>query len=135
MKKRKKSRKQLVIALDRVFSKYIRTLYSENGLVECCTCGNKLPINKIQCGHFMSRRHYSTRWDEENVSPQCMKCNMYSQGEQFLFSKYIDNKYGEGYSEVLMYKSRETVKFSDFELEEMITDYKEKLKDLEKSKI
>lgn len=64
-----------------------------------------------------------------------MKCNMYSQGEQFLFSKYIDNKYGEGYSEVLMYKSRETVKFSDFELEEMITDYKEKLKDLEKSKI
>ena len=60
---------------------------------------------------------------------------MYSQGEQFLFSKYIDNKYGEGYSEVLMYKSRETVKFSDFELEEMITDYKEKLKDLEKSKI
>ena len=64
-----------------------------------------------------------------------MKCNMYSQGEQFLFSKYIDQKYGEGYSEVLMYKSRETVKFSDFELEEMITDYKEKLKDLEKSKI
>lgn len=64
-----------------------------------------------------------------------MKCNMYSQGEQFLFSKYIDSKYGEGYSEVLMYKSRETVKFSDFELEEMITDYKEKLKDLEKSKI
>ena len=83
----------------------------------------------------MSRRSYATRWDENNCRPQCMKCNMYSQGEQFLFSKYIDNKYGEGYSEVLMYKSRETVKFSDFELEEMITDYKEKLKDLEKSKI
>lgn len=135
MKKRKKSRKQLVIALDRVFSKYIRTLHSENGLVECCTCGNKLPINKIQCGHFMSRRHYSTRWDEENVAAQCMKCNMFSQGEQFLFSKYIDKKYGEGYSEVLMYKSRETVKFSDFELESMIQEYRDKLKELEKSKI
>ena len=130
------SRSKIVKDLDAAFSRYIRLrAVNLDGYCECYTCGRSYEWKKIQCGHFMSRRHYSTRWDEENVSPQCMKCNMYSQGEQFLFSKYIDSKYGEGYSEVLMYKSRETVKFSDFELEEMITDYKEKLKDLEKSKI
>jgi hypothetical protein len=55
------------------------------------------------------------------------------QGQQYLFSKFIDEQFGEGYSDVLLFKSRETVKFSDFELEEMIEDYTNKLKDLEKN--
>lgn len=129
---KKKSRKQLIIALDRVFSKYIRTKYIRDNFVECVTCGRKYPINKIQAGHFMSRKHYSTRWDEENVFPQCYGCNVMQQGQQYLFSKFIDEKFGEGYSDVLLFKSRETVKFADYELEEMIQDYTKRLKDLEK---
>jgi hypothetical protein len=92
----------------------------------------KYPLKSIQAGHFMSRRHYSTRWDEENVYPQCYGCNVGKSGEQYLFSKFIDEQYGEGYSDVLLFKSRETVKFSDFELEEMIEDYNNRLKVLEK---
>lgn len=132
--KKRKSRKNLIVALDRVFSKYIRTKYLRDNFVECVTCNRKYPINKIQAGHFMSRKHYSTRWDEENVFPQCYGCNVMQQGQQYLFSKYIDNKYGEGYSDVLLYRSRETVKFSDFEIEEMIQDYTNRLKALEKEK-
>lgn len=132
--KKRKSRKNLIIALDRVFSKYIRTKNLKDNFVECVTCNRKYPINKIQAGHFMSRKHYSTRWDEENVFPQCYGCNVMQQGQQYLFSKYIDNKYGEGYSDVLLYRSRETVKFSDFEIEEMIQDYTNRLKALEKEK-
>ena len=65
-----------------------------------------------------------------------MKCNvMHSQGEQYLFSKFIDEKYGEGYSDVLLFKSRETVKFSDFEIEEMIEDYTNRAKSFGKGKI
>lgn len=132
--KKRKSRKNLIVALDRVFSKYIRTKNLKDNFVECVTCNRKYPINKIQAGHFMSRKHYSTRWDEENVFPQCYGCNVMQQGQQYLFSKYIDNKYGEGYSDVLLYRSRETVKFSDFEIEEMIQDYTNRLKALEKEK-
>ena len=130
--KTKKSRKNLIVALDRVFSKYIRTKYLRDNFVECVTCNRKYPINKIQAGHFMSRKHYSTRWDEENVFPQCYGCNVMQQGQQYLFSKFIDEKFGEGYSDVLLFKSRETVKFADYELEEMIQDYTKRLKDLEK---
>lgn len=100
--------------------------------MECVTCNRKYPINKIQAGHFMSRKHYSTRWDEDNVFPQCYGCNVMQQGQQYLFSKFIDEKFGEGYSDVLLFKSRETVKFADYELEEMIEDYTKRLKDLEK---
>ena len=132
MKKRKKSRKNLIIALDRVFSKYIRTKYLRDNFVECVTCKRRYPLKSIQAGHFMSRRHYSTRWDEENVYPQCYGCNVGKSGEQYLFSKFIDEQYGEGYSDVLLFKSRETVKFSDFELEEMIENYTNRLKVLEK---
>lgn len=129
---KKKSRKNLIVALDRVFSKYIRTKYIRDNFVECVTCNRKYPINKIQAGHFMSRKHYSTRWDEENVFPQCYGCNVAKNGEQYLFSKFIDEKFGEGYSDVLLFKSRESVKFADYELEEMIQDYTKRLKDLEK---
>ena len=133
--KTKKSRKNLIVALDRVFSKYIRTKYLRDNFVECVTCNRKYPINKIQAGHFMSRKHYSTRWDEDNVFPQCYGCNVMQQGQQYLFSKFIDNKYGEGYSDVLLFKSREITKFADFELEEMIKDYTNRLKILEKEKL
>jgi len=129
---RKRSRKHLIVALDRVFSKYIRTKYSKNGFVECVTCGRSYEIKKIQNGHFMSRKSYSTRWDEENCAPQCYGCNVMQQGQQFLFSKYIDEKYGEGYSQILLIKSKQTVKFADFELQEMIDDYTNRLKVLEK---
>lgn len=134
MRKKKKSRKNLIIALDRVFSKYIRTKYLRDNFVECVTCNRRYPINKIQAGHFMSRKHYSTRWDEENVFPQCYGCNVMQQGQQYLFSKFIDNKYGEGYSDVLLYKSRKTVKFSDTDIQEMIEGFTNKLKILEKEK-
>ena len=53
------------------------------------------------------------------------------QGQQFLFSKYIDEKYGEGYSQVLLIKSKQTAKFADFELQGMIDNYTKALKDLE----
>tara|TARA_R100000734_G_C3241204_1_gene45817 strand:+ start:291 stop:470 length:180 start_codon:yes stop_codon:yes gene_type:complete len=56
------------------------------------------------------------------------------QGQQYLFSKFIDNKYGEGYSDVLLYKSRKTVKFSDTDIQEMIEGFTNKLKILEKEK-
>jgi cytochrome b involved in lipid metabolism len=130
---KKRSRKNLITALDAVFSKYIRTKHSVNGFVECCTCKRSYEIKKIQNGHFMSRKSYSTRWDEENCAPQCYGCNVMQQGQQFLFSKYIDEKYGEGYSQVLLIKSKQTAKFADFELQEMIDNYTKALKDLENS--
>ena len=68
----------------------------------------------------MSRKHYATRWDPDNVQVQCMGCNVYRYGEQYLFSKYL----GTDLSDDLQARSRLITKFSNTDLEEMIKDYK-----------
>ena len=78
---------------------------------------------KLQAGHFMSRKHYATRWDEDNVEVQCSACNVFRYGEQYLFAKYL----GAEKADMLLAKSRETVKFPDWEIQEMIDLYKTKI--------
>jgi len=124
---RKPSRKTIVNNLDKVFSEYIRRRYAKNGIAECVTCGKKDHWKNLQAGHFMSRKHYATRWDEENVEVQCMACNVYRYGEQYLFAKHL----GQEKADELLAKSRTMVKLKDWELEEMIEKYKKKLLNLE----
>ena len=88
----KKSKSRLVKKLDSIFSKYIRLKHSKNGICTCFTCGRKYEVKKIHAGHFMSRRHYSTRWDEENVRPQCYGCNVGNQGKQYEFAINLNNE-------------------------------------------
>lgn len=120
---KKPSRKLLVKKLDSIFSEYIRRRYAKNEIATCVTCGKKDHWKKLQAGHFMSRKHYATRWDEDNVEVQCSACNVFRYGEQYLFAKYL----GEEKADKLLAKSRETVKFSDPELQEMIDIYKNKV--------
>jgi hypothetical protein len=127
---KKPSRSKIVQKLDTVFSLYVRTKHSKNGVCTCCTCGRKFEIKKIQAGHFQSRKHYSTRWDELNVHPQCPKCNVFSQGEQYEYAKFLDRTYGDGTAESLVEKARDLVKFSQYELEEMIEHYQHELRRL-----
>ena len=123
---KKPARKTIITKLDNIFSQYIRLRYSKNEISECVTCGKQDHWKKLQAGHFISRKHYSTRWDEDNVQVQCVSCNVYRYGEQYLFSKYL----GETLSDELIAKSRLIVKFSDVELLEMIEHYKNKVNNL-----
>jgi len=119
----KVKRSTLVKKLDAVFSTYIRRKDAVNDIATCVTCGKKDEWKKLQCGHFQSRRHYSTRWDEDNVGVQCYGCNIANQGQQFLFAKYL----GLDKAEEMVLKARQTVKFSDVDLQDMITHYTNKI--------
>ena len=123
---RKASRKTLVKKLDTVFSIYIRRRYAKDNIAECVTCGKQDHWKNLQAGHFMSRKHYSTRWDEDNVGVQCMACNVYRYGEQYKFSKYL----GETLSDELLVKSRQVQKFTDADLIDLIELYTDKVNNL-----
>ena len=88
----------------------------------------------MQNGHFQSRRHHSTRWDEKNCQVQCIKCNLYEQGEQFRFGLGLEAKYGEGTSEELEFLARMIMKFSRVDYEEKISYYKNLVEKLKKGK-
>ncbi|MBP92905.1 MAG: recombinase [Flavobacteriaceae bacterium] len=121
--------------LDKWFSLFIRLRDATNeGLCQCFTCGKVDHYKKLQCGHFMSRRHHSTRWNEVNCQVQCVKCNMFGQGEQYKFGLNLDSKWGEGTSEELQYEARQIVKITRPEYEGEISYYKSLVNKFKKEK-
>jgi len=124
---KKPTRKSLVIKLDTIFSQYIRRKDAISDIAICVTCGKKDHWKKLQCGHFMSRRHYSTRWLETNVGVQCYGCNISRSGEQYKFSQYL----GDNLAQEMYIKSKQIVKFADVDLIDMIEYYNTKILALE----
>ncbi len=125
--RKKPTRSKLIKKLDLVFSKYIRLSSADkNGMCTCVTCNNKYHWKDIQAGHFMSRKHYSTRWDERNVRSQCVGCNVFKSGEQYKYSLFL----GSELANELYLKSKELVKFSSQDIQDMIDKYNTKLKSL-----
>lgn len=62
--------------LDKVFSLFIRLRDAGyGGVTECISCGRSKPFREMQNGHFFSRHHISTRWDEDNCNSECVTCN------------------------------------------------------------
>ena len=123
--------------LDSWFSKYIRLREATNtGAAQCFTCGKVAHYKSggMQCGHFQSRRHHNTRWDEKNCQVQCVKCNMYSQGEQYKFGLYLDAKYGKGTAEELEYLSKVNIKMTRIDYVEKISYYKDLVNKIKKEK-
>lgn len=128
-KRKKPTRGKLVKKLDILFSQFVRLSNADkNGYCTCVTCGKKghWKDGSMQAGHFMSRKHYNTRWDVRNVKPQCVGCNMFKSGEQYKYSIYL----GSELSKELYLQSNKIVKFSNDELQEMIDRYSTELKRL-----
>jgi len=129
---RKSSRKNLIKRLDRIFSLYIRLRDADKkGICTCITCKKKYHYTELDAGHFLSRRHFSVRYDEQNVFSQCRYCNRYNAGQQFIYSIELEKKQ-KGLSKKLLKKSKQTQKFTTNDLQEMINLYQEKVESLKK---
>ena len=121
--------------LDKWFSLFIRLRFAtKEGVAQCFTCKKIAHYKKLQCGHFQSRRHHTTRWNETNCQVQCVKCNCFSHGEQFKFGFYLDAKYGLGTAQDLEFLAKQITKISRSDYEENISYYKDAVKKLKKEK-
>jgi len=131
----KKTVTKLKKELDKWFSLFIRLRDADdNGNVECFTSGRTYHYKSMHAGHFMSRKHLSTRWCESNVQPQSPADNLFGQGEQYKFGLNLDAKYGEGTAEELQFKARQTIKLCRIDYEEKISYYKSLVNKLKKEK-
>ena len=71
----RRGKPDLVKKLDKVFSLYIRLRDAmPSGYVRCISCGQIKPFADVDCGHFHSRTHMATRFDEENCNAECRYC-------------------------------------------------------------
>ena len=121
--------------LDRVFSEFIRLRDTmPNGMFRCISCGKIKPYSQADCGHYHSRTHMSTRFDEENANAECRSCNRFCADHLVGYRKNLIAKIGEHRYNVLEWRAHQTKKWSDFELKELIKNYQSKIKDLKGEK-
>lgn len=128
-KPKQKTKGYYVKKLDAVFSTYIRQSYANDfGMSSCYSCSKIAHWKDLQCGHFISRAHMNTRWDEKNVRSQCVGCNVFKNGNMVEYSYRLLKEIGEGGMDELMEKKKETRQWSISELKDEIKRYKDKIK-------
>lgn len=124
-KREEKSTSELVKELDRVFSKYIRLRdVMPNRYFVCISCGKIKPFEQGDCGHFYSRTHMGTRFDEDNCHCECRGCNRFSADHLIGYQLNLQRKIGESRFQALVWKMREPKHWTRYELIEMIKHYK-----------
>ena len=131
----KTKRKTLESKLDKIFSWYIRLRDADEfGRCACITCGKSYFWKEIHAGHFQSRSHRATRWNEYNVNAQCCGCNTFKSGEQYRHGKAIEDKFGTGMANKMEKLASTTKKFTIKELEAEVEYYNKQVKELRELK-
>jgi hypothetical protein len=112
-------------------SEYVRRRGAdENGYVACFTCSKVFRWQDLHAGHFQRRRHKATKFHEMNIQPQCISCNTFQDGEQFIFGRNLDKKYGAGMADMLAELAKKEHKITRDDYEYMIRDFTEKIEAL-----
>ena len=123
-KGRKLTHAQAVKKVDLWFSKLVRYEAADrHGNARCFTCGKQDHVSNLQAGHFASRRFWATRWDQDNVRTQCVSCNIYRAGEQWLFGCALESE-EPGRAHQVMRRAQQHRAFKVEELVELASRYK-----------
>lgn len=103
------------------FSLWIR----ERDNYTCITCGKYGKSSFMNAGHYISRRHNATLFDERNSNAQCMNCNLWGYGNMGVYTLKLQEKYGKGIIKELTKKSQQIKQFTEKELEEILKKYQQ----------
>lgn len=136
LKKRKKKKKPKLKSLSSLkkkawvlFSQYIRQSSADNyGVCVCYTCGERQQWKEAQAGHAIPGRHNAVLYDEEIVRVQCVACNIFRRGNYQAFITKLIKSNGIEWWENKLSDSRQTVKYTRTDIQEIIDKYTERLK-------
>ena len=126
----KKTKANLVKELDKVFSEFIRLRDTPGGFGRCISCQKIITYSNCDCGHYINRKHMTTRYDEKNCNAQCRSCNRFDEGNIQGYRKGLIAKIGEKETELLEVKKHGVSTMGKFELKILIIEYKSKVKEL-----
>lgn len=97
-------------------------------MAQCYTCKHWFAWKVMNAGHFI---HNKLDFDERNVHPQCVQCNLWKHGNLGRYAYYLIKEYGVKWVERLEYDA--SCKGNDYTRQELIEldlYYKQKLNEL-----
>ena len=109
------------------FNKMVRLEESnDSGYGICVTCGKPKHYKESNAGHFK----HGLDFVRDNQHFQCVYCNQFLSGNGTKYSLYMIDRYGrDRVDEILAMKN---YKYSIPDLQEMRSNYKQKIKEYEK---
>ena len=130
-----KKKPDLKAKLDKEFSLFIRLRdCMPNGFFRCISCGQIKPFGQADCGHYFSRTHLATRFDENNCHAECRACTRFRAAHLEGYRENLIAKIGQQYFDLLKVKAASNTKMSDFEHEQLIKYFKALNEKLRKEK-
>lgn len=137
--KAKKKKRDTVAKLSEkaavLLQKLVRLKASDdNGICECVTCGKRDHYKKMQGGHFIQRTVGNTKLMEENIHPQCPYCNQHGMKTAtgvLDYRRFMVEMYGESFVQELEQAKHKPHKWNRLELEDMIVELKQRVKEQE----
>ncbi len=117
--------------LDTIFSEFIRRRDANSeGFIRCISCGKVVHWGDSDCGHYINRRHNSTRYDEQNCNAQCRSCNRFDEGNIQGYRRGLIKKIGEKATDMLEVKKHNVCKMGQSEINLLADVYRKKLKEI-----
>lgn len=126
--KKPKTTGQLVTDLQKLVNEYCRKRdCRDKGGAACISCLRWYAYEDLQGGHFIPVGSSAIRFDERNINAQCRRCNHFLSGNQMHYQDNLIKKYGQPVVDGLRAREGITRQWKQWELKELIAEYKEKL--------
>jgi len=103
----------------------------DKGFVKCVTCGKVFHYTKMNAGHFVHgtpSHGYQYDYIEENINPQCVRCNKWLHGNLIQYTTFIALKHGEEMVKLLQKEGEKKIVLGEFDLSNLIIALEDKLK-------
>ncbi len=103
----------------------------DSGICVCVSCGVHGHYSEMQGGHYIPRGKAATKLREENIWPQCPGCNMYGMRHGSAAQEYtlhMIDFYGRDFVDELIAESKKPKKWYRPELEDLIKEFKARIK-------
>lgn len=120
------SRKRAITVLDSLTSQIVRL--RDGACVLCST------VERLQCGHIFGRRSHAARWDiqpDGNCHTQCAGCNQRHNYDPNRYFSWYQRRFSVDQFNAIYTRWAKGHKFSTPELRAMVTEYQEKLAELQ----
>lgn len=132
--RKKKTIAKLVDEAATILQKIVRLKAADDaGYCTCVTCGTVKHWKEMHGGHFIPRNYRFHKLREENIHPQCPGCNTFHpEMAKVAYTLYMIDMYGRDFVDWMEDAKHTVTKYPRPEILEIIEDFKEQLKELER---